>query len=768
MRRCLLILGLLLVLPACLRAAATPPVPLTTVQQIYQLTAAQVDQPLSVLIEGVVTYYKPADHILFVQDATGAIFIRTRSIFPFTAGDLIQVQGVTAGSYHPVVASEQMRVLGKAPLPLPSPASFSQLMLGQWDCQYVTVNGKVLSATRQRTAGAPFLLLEVLLDGGLIDVHVEHPDALNLRRLLDSQITLTGVTGGRFDGKFQLVGAMLYLNSPADMRITAPASADPETLPLTAIDKILGSYNMLSRSPRVRIRGSVTLYEPGSQLVVENAGKAALVHTHQTLPLNLGEVVDATGFADANDYTQSLNYGEFTPIGRASPILPRPVAWQDALAGKYAFNLISIEGRLIEQVHESNRDTLFVDSGGHVFSAVMTHARGRVSALASLPAGSRIRVSGVCFVKSGGAWNSAIDFELRLRTPQDVLVLARPAWWTVSHLLYLIAGLNLLIVAAVLWGELLRRRVRQQTRLLRQRMEEESARADRQTSLEKERGRVLMAINSRLPIDQVLRMITDFIRKRLDGVDCRYELASSGAASDEALPAAEASQCGQCRRDILSVSGERLGVLILACDEKKLSAVARFQVLDIGASLAAVAIDNRRLYEGLIRRSEYDQLTEIPNRFHLDSRMKAVLDSARHEKRTFAVIYIDLNRFKSINDRFGHRIGDIFLQHVARRLSEKLRGQDTLARIGGDEFVVLIPVVRDRAEAEEIGRRLNACFDSPFRIDGHTIQGSASIGIALYPEDGTDEEQLQRFADSAMYATKHHFAWLGTKEEVTR
>src|SRR6185437_2937393 len=313
----------------------------------------------------------------------------------------------------------------------------------------------------------------------------------------------------------------------------------------------------------------------------------------------------------------------------------------------------------------------------HVFSAVMRRASRTGSKLASLSAGSRIRVSGVCFVKSGGPWNNAFDFELRMRTPQDVLVLARPSVWTVSHLLYLIAALNLLIVAVVFWGEMLRRRVRQQTRLLRQRMAEESARANRQASLEKERGSVLMAINSRLPIDQVLRMITDFIRNRLDGVDCRYEPASGDSRSGQAPPAEAADARGQCHRDIVSVSGERLGALILACDEKQLSAVARFQVLDIGASLAALAIDNRRLFEDLRRRSEYDQLTDIPNRAYLDSRMKEVLASARRDQLAFALIYIDLNRFKSINDRFGHRIGDIFLQHVARRLSEKLRGRDT-------------------------------------------------------------------------------------------
>ena len=144
----------------------------------------------------------------------------------------------------------------------------------------------------------------------------------------------------------------------------------------------------------------------------------------------------------------------------------------------------------------------------------------------------------------------------------------------------------------------------------------------------------------------------------------------------------------------------------------------RPEMLDMGTSLAALAIDNRRFYEGLIHRSEYDQLTEVPNRFLLESRLKEAFANARRKEHSFALIFVDLDRFKSVNDRYGHRVGDMYLQNVARRLLEKLRGQDTLARVGGDEFIVLIPVVQDRIEAEEIACGWPNALTRPFALMG--------------------------------------------------
>jgi diguanylate cyclase (GGDEF)-like protein len=210
------------------------------------------------------------------------------------------------------------------------------------------------------------------------------------------------------------------------------------------------------------------------------------------------------------------------------------------------------------------------------------------------------------------------------------------------------------------------------------------------------------------------------------------------------------------RRGIYSGAAERLGSVVVsgaeACQEQA------GEALEMGASLAALAIDNRRLYETLVHRSQYDQLTNAANRFLLESRLDEALNHAKRSQTHFALVYIDLDHFKHVNDFYGHRVGDLYLQQVAERLSEKLRGMDTLARVGGDEFIALIPVVRSRVEVEEIIDRLTLCFEASFRIDDYTIRGSASVGFAVYPEDGATKDELKRVADAAMYAKKTHLA----------
>jgi diguanylate cyclase (GGDEF)-like protein len=177
--------------------------------------------------------------------------------------------------------------------------------------------------------------------------------------------------------------------------------------------------------------------------------------------------------------------------------------------------------------------------------------------------------------------------------------------------------------------------------------------------------------------------------------------------------------------------------------------------LNDGTRLAALAIETRRLYSDLRRRSEFDLLTDIHNRFSLDKRLEMLIEESRPEARVFGLIYIDLDKFKPINDRYGHHVGDLFLQEVAVRMKRLLRGGDMLARLGGDEFAALVSEAHNRAGVEEAALRLEHCFDVPFAVEGHLLQGSASFGIALYPEDGTTSDSLLTAADAAMYVAKH-------------
>ena len=120
----------------------------------------------------------------------------------------------------------------------------------------------------------------------------------------------------------------------------------------------------------------------------------------------------------------------------------------------------------------------------------------------------------------------------------------------------------------------------------------------------------------------------------------------------------------------------------------------------------------------------------------------------------FGLIYIDLNDFKQVNDVYGHRVGDYYLQEAATRMKHQLREDDMLARLGGDEFAVLVSRVHNRGQVDEVARRLERSFEAPFAFDGYVIHGSASIGLAIYPADGTTRESLLSAADAAMYVVK--------------
>jgi diguanylate cyclase (GGDEF)-like protein len=208
--------------------------------------------------------------------------------------------------------------------------------------------------------------------------------------------------------------------------------------------------------------------------------------------------------------------------------------------------------------------------------------------------------------------------------------------------------------------------------------------------------------------------------------------------------------------ELFSREGASLGLLLatplrVTAENSEISAA-----LTAGARLAELAIDTRRLYSDLRHRSEHDLLTDIPNRFSMEKHLDRLMLKAERNEGIFGLIYVDLDKFKQIHDRYGHRTGDLYLQEVTRRMKLQLRTDDFLARIGGDEFIALVPILRSHADAEEIATRLVHCFDEPFELDGYTLLGSASVGLAVYPEDGTTKEGLQRSADSAMYANKEN------------
>ncbi len=164
--------------------------------------------------------------------------------------------------------------------------------------------------------------------------------------------------------------------------------------------------------------------------------------------------------------------------------------------------------------------------------------------------------------------------------------------------------------------------------------------------------------------------------------------------------------------------------------------------------------ERRRHLAALEHQALHDALSGLPNRLLLRDRLEQTIRGARREAGSLAVLLIDLDRFKEINDTFGHPVGDALLTQIGPRIQGVLRSVDTVARFGGDEFVILLPASGGRGDAGRTAEKILETLESVFVVGEHTLEISASIGIALFPEHGTDGAMLMRAADVAMYAAK--------------
>ncbi len=166
-------------------------------------------------------------------------------------------------------------------------------------------------------------------------------------------------------------------------------------------------------------------------------------------------------------------------------------------------------------------------------------------------------------------------------------------------------------------------------------------------------------------------------------------------------------------------------------------------------------ISKRKADEELIRyQANYDSLTELPNRTLFLDRIELAINQAKRNKKRVALMLLDLDRFKWINDTLGHKAGDLLLRDVAKRLNSVIRGSDTVARLGGDEFILILPDLEKGVYAEIVAKKIFSAFSEHVDIEGNEVIISASIGISVYPDDGSDSQSLQKNADSAMYAAK--------------
>jgi diguanylate cyclase (GGDEF)-like protein len=730
------------VFPAAL--AAGPP--LDSLSSLHNLTNADAAKAQTVSFPATVTYFSAVRGSLFVQDGPRGIHVTSADAASLSPGDRVLISGAMAPGFRPYVVAQSVALLGHSPLPAPVPASFGQLISGELESVRVTVRGVVRSANPEllsgfgRTSGS---ILRIMTDGGYVDAVVNNGSAEQMADLLDAEVAITGVVGATFDGKQEQTGVMLHVPEFSDIKILKPASLRPWSLTASPIDQIMGGYDVKDRSRRVKVAGVATYYEPGSTLVLQNGSKSMWISTRSLAPVKIGDWAEATGFPAVNNGFLNLAAADIRDTGSAAQIVPQTVTWQQLNQSQHVFDLVTIEGNVAVSAHETGQDVYVLSSDGYEFPAVLrfpaTASPAVVSQMKAVAAGSRVRVTGICVPDNSDPFHHDVRFSILLRSADDVSVVAGAPWLSARHVM-MAAGLSLIVV--LLFGA--RAWLRESTT-----RREIGALA----YVEQRRGRILESINSSEPLAEILERVTELVSVRLNGAPCWCQV-TDGAAIGNRPRQFDSASLRIAKMPISARVGPPLGNIFTAFDARTKPKRIERDALAMAAELATLAIETSRLYTDLVRRSEFDMLTDVQNRFAMERTLNAMIHNARQSASIFAVIFIDLNEFKQVNDVHGHMVGDLYLQEVARRMKRQLRPGDTLARIGGDEFAVLVPDVRSRDEAEDIAARLEACFAEPFLGDSYTLYGSASIGLALYPEDSTSAEGLLSTADSAMYAAK--------------
>jgi diguanylate cyclase (GGDEF)-like protein len=730
----------------CLQpASAAPPANLTTLQILRTMTNAEAAREPPVSFEATVIYYNRDLGLLDVQDSDAGIFVRPMPGPKLVPGDRILIRGTMEPSFLPFVKSQAISLLGRVPLPRPLPVGFADLVSTRVNCRLVVVHGVVHAADLLSSPTDAGGRLQLLIDGGYINLDVDSRDEAALKALLDNEVEAVGVAGRIYDGKMQQTGVIIRAGPLGNIKVLKRAGASPWTLPLTPMNEMIAGTYVRDLTQRIRVHGTITYYQPGAAVVLQDGIRSSWVLTQTSEPLRVGDVADATGFPDTRDRRLTLTHAEIRDSHVYQPISPQPAVWRQlafwsrSAPGGHQFDLVSIEGQVVTEVREAARDEYVVLSDGRLFTAIYSHPRPPLPLppMLQVPLGSRIRVTGICLI-TDTPFNEEAPFEIMLRTFDDLKIVGNPPVLNMRNLLILIGFLAAIAIAFAAWSWALERKLRRQTTAT--------------ASLERRRSRILEDINRARPLAEIVEEIAEMVSFMLNGAPCCCQIAD-GARLGNCPPDFSAMRIVQ--EVIPARAGPPLGTVFLGFKPTSQPLPAEAEALSMGAELMTLAIESRRLYSDLRHRSEFDLLTDIHNRFSLEERLEAQIKRARENAGIFGLVYIDLDRFKQVNDIYGHHVGDLYLQQAALRMKQQLRSLDTLARLGGDEFAALVPVVRTPADVEEIARRLERSFDEPFCIEGHTLHGAASVGIALYPQDSATKDGLLKAADGVMYQAKN-------------
>jgi diguanylate cyclase (GGDEF)-like protein len=684
-------------LPTQLADNATTAIPvkeIQTVAAVRELPGARASLALPVRISGVITYNDSTWKQLFLQDATGGIYIKyAGTSSELHAGEKVTVVGLTnAGDFAPVIVAPKFLNEGAGALPAPLPVTAIEAASGMRDSQFVQVQG-VIHPIKMEEEAAHLLTFELYSEFGQIHVYAfSLPSYLQrLEELEDARVSVRGVFGTVFNSHRQLIGYQMLITSPEDIHVIEPAVRNPFEQMSTPIGELLLFSRQSMPGHRVKVQGSVTMVGRDSLYLQDSDGGVEV--RGDTAPFHIGDLVEALGYPSLiGRYSPVITDAVFRALDRKAPTLAKTATVESILEGQYDSQLVSIEGKLLATVDGASGKSLLLQSGIHTFVAELntTDSGGK-----GWPPkdGSILRLTGISSAQVDPnklyllLQQQPVSFKILLRSPADVALVKAAPFWNVQSAFLLLVTLAFGILAALARMTMLRRRVRIQT----------------------------LALQKAAETTQAIEDLSNAIREV--STEQRFDSKVSVRGSED---------------------------------------VAQL-VVGFNGMLSELQRSEQANKEGearLLEQALTDELTQLPNRRHLSDHLSRSLAEAKRENSMLALLYIDLDGFKLVNDSLGHTVGDILLVQVAERLFARLRITDTLARIGGDEFTVILGRIKKRDDAQTVARSLLEALTRPFCIEEQEITIGASIGISTFPDQANDEMNLLQQADSAMYAAK--------------
>jgi signal transduction histidine kinase/CheY-like chemotaxis protein len=492
-------------LPDRASAAALPT--LVTAVQAHSLSTDEAGRRYPVRLRGVMTYYDwltdPDYDFGFLSDATGSIFVTfpRSSHTVLKAGDEVVVTGVSGpGNFAPIVSASQVEKLGAGPLPQSQPSSLTRMLTGAEDGKWLDVRGVVLSA---QILDARRLQIEVQAEAGVFRVMLMNYGNIHPAELVDSSILVTGNCAPFFNPHRQIVGARLFVPDISFLHVLSAATSAYDLQP-QAIASIMRYTPKIGDVNRVRVRGTVTL-SLADRFVIQEGEDGTMVEPVTPARMHLGDEVDTVGFAVPGEYASVLRRSLFRPTGRHIDIAPVNVDPEQVLTGSYDMRLVSIEGRLMEQRAGPLEQTLLISSKGTLVEAALS--ADETAHLGDLEPGSDVQLTGVCAVQVDQN-RVPKTFRILLRSPQDALVLRAASWWSAGHTLYLLCSAVLATVIVVAWVVILRRKVAEQTGVIRQQLEEADKLKQRAEAAYRAKSEFLanMSHELRTPLNGVIGM----------------------------------------------------------------------------------------------------------------------------------------------------------------------------------------------------------------------------------------------------------------------